>query len=251
MQIFENCICVAQARVIAGRKRDSHICTIAYQPKHSRFLRLCIPYVPGRSPALRRWSSFTFEGTKDTLPNIDTREESWDVVSLSSNAILKKDSQKRQIHRALLSEYKFEAQLNADRQSIGVLIPEPTSLDFSLRRFNPNNPKDQKKLGHQELMASKGIWFPPFEVLVKGSYQKNGMQKSFNKQLLAWDVYEALRNTRKNVDPFEAIYRYRNPYMITGNLPKIRNSFMVIGILSAPDGMIERYGLQPKQLAFA
>ena len=117
------------------------------------FSGLCIPYIPGRSPALRRWSSFTFEGTKDTLPNIDTREESWDVVSLSSNAILKKDSQKRQIHRALLNEYKFEAQLNADRQSIGVLIPEPTSLDFSLRRFNPNNPKDQKKLGHQELMA--------------------------------------------------------------------------------------------------
>lgn len=248
MPIFKGCICVAQARVIAGHKRDSHICTIAYQPEHSRFLRLCIPYVPGRSPALRRWSCFDFEGTKDTLPNVDTREESWDAVSLVRGPVLKKDSDKRQVHRALLAEYRFEGELNANRQSIGVLIPEPKSLDFSLRRFNPHNPTDQKKLSHQQLMAAKGIWFPPFEVKVKGKYRKDGELEPFNKQLLAWDVYEALRNTDKGVDPFEAIYRYRNPYMITGNLPKRRNSFMVIGVLSAPDGAIDECAIH-QQLA--
>lgn len=250
MPIFKDCICVAQARVIAGHKRDSHICTIAYQPEQSRFLRLCIPYVPGRSPALRRWSCFDFEGTKETLPNVDTREESWDAVSLVRGPVLTKDSEKRQVHRALLAEYRFEGELNANRQSIGILIPEPRSLDFSLKRFNPHNPADQKKLGHQQLMAAKGIWFPPFEVQVKGKYRKDGQLKPFNKQLLAWDVYEALRNTDKGVDPFEAIYRYRNPYMITGNLPKRRNSFMVIGVLSAPDGAIERCAIH-QQLAFA
>lgn len=249
MPIFKNCICVAQARVIAGRKRDSHICTIAYQPDQSKFLRLCIPYVPGKSPALKRWYRFDFEGSKDTLPNIDTREESWDVVSLVKDSILKKESEKRQVHRALLSQYKYEGELNANRQSIGILIPVPKTLEFSLKRFNPHNPSDQKKLGHQQLMASKGIWFPPFEVQVKGSYRKNGELKSFNKQLLAWDVYEALRNTEKKVDPFEAIYRYRNPYMIIGNLPKQRNAFMVIGILSAPDGAIQECAIN-QQLIF-
>lgn len=250
MPIFRNCICVAQARVIAGRKRDSHICTIAYQPDQSKFLRLCIPYTPGKSPALKRWHCFDFIGSKDTLPSVDTREESWDVVDLIKGAILKKDSDKREVHRALLSQYRYEGELNANRQSIGVLIPEPKTLQFSLNRFNPHNPSDQKKLGHQQLMASKGIWFPPYEVQVRGSYRKDGQLKSFNKQLLAWDVYEALRNTEKNVDPFQAIYRYRNPYMITGNLPKRRNSFMAIGVLSAPDGAIEECAIH-QQLSIA
>lgn len=250
MQTFKNCVCIAQARVIAGRKRDSHICTIAFQPEQSRFLRLCIPYVPGRSPALRRWSCFDFEGTKDSLPSVDTREESWDAVSLTRGPVLKKLSDKRQVHRALLAEYRYEGELNANRQSIGILIPEPKSLDFSLRRFNPHDPSDQKKLGHQQLMASKGIWFPPFEVRIKGSYRKDGQLKTFDKQLLAWDVYEALRNKEKGVDPFEVIYGYRNPYMITGNLPKQRNSFMVIGVLSAPCGAIEQCAIN-QQLSFA
>lgn len=248
MSIFKDCICVAQARVIAGHKRDSHICTIAFQPSQSRFLRLCIPYVQGRSPALRRWSCFDFEGSKETLPNVDTREESWDVVSLTRGPVLKKDSEKRQVHRALLAQYRYEGELNADCQSIGLLIPEPKSLRFEQRHFSPHDPDDQKRLAHLALMADKGIWFPPFEVRIKGKFRRDGRLQAFNKQLLAWDVYEALRNTDKGVDPFDVIYRYRNPYMIIGNLPKNRNSFMVIGVLSAPDGAIEECALH-QQLA--
>jgi hypothetical protein len=28
--IFEDCICIAQARVIEGKRKKAHICTIAY-----------------------------------------------------------------------------------------------------------------------------------------------------------------------------------------------------------------------------
>ena len=52
-----------------------------------------------------------------------------------------------------------------------------------------------------------------------------------------------LRNTAKpweRSNPFQAIYGYRNPYFIIGNLATQRNAFIVVGVFSAPDGFIER-----------
>lgn len=248
MQTFNDCVCIAQARVIAGFKKESHICTIAFQPEQSRFLRLCVPYVSGRSPVIKRWSRFDFDGTKESLPSIDTREESWDAVRIRRRDSIKKQSEKRLIHRAILSEYRYQDELKESRESIGLLIPIPGSLRFNRPELSPHNPADKKKLHRIKHMAEKGIWFPSYEVKVSGQFMRDGKPKQFNRQLLAWDVYEALRNGA--VNPFEVIARYRNPYFITGNTSQYRDGFMMIGVLSAPDGAIEECAIH-QQLSIA
>lgn len=236
MQTFSGCVCIAQARIIAGFKRDSHICTIAFQPSQSRFLRLCVPYVQGRSPIIKRWSVFDFDGTKETLPSIDTRDESWDALDIRRRSVDLTINEKARLHKSILSNYKYEAEVNRAKESIGILIPEPKSLRFQTIPLSPHEPKDQKKLERIAHMNEQGLWFPSFDVKVEGKYRQDGRSKRFAKKLLAWDVYEALR---KQLDPFQQIYKFRNPYMITGNTSQTRNGFMVIGVLSAPDRMIE------------
>lgn len=246
MKTFKDCVCIAQARVIAGFKRDSHICTIAFQPEKSRFLRLCVPYVKGRSPVVKRWTWFDFVGQKESLPSIDTREESWDAIYINRKGLIKKESEKRKIHCAVLSEYRYQNELKERRESIGLLIPIPGSLRFNRRELSPYDPAEKKKLDRIEHMTKQGIWFPSYEVKVTGEFMQAGKRKKFNRQLLAWDVYEALRSGLTN--PFQAITNYRNPYFITGNTSQHRDGFMLIGVLSAPDGAIENYAIN-QQLA--
>lgn len=243
MERFNDCICIAQARVIAGFKRDPHICTIAYQPSTSQFLRLCIPFVHGRSPLIKRWRLFSFEATKEGLGN-DNRDESWNLVSMSHvdrKPITEK--QRREIHCKILSTYKYESELNEQRGSIGLLVPIPESLRFTQEHLSARRPDEAKQLERVAMMKEKGIWYPSFKVRISGRYMKDGQAKQFHKQLIAWDVYEALR-IGGNRNPFAAINTYRNPYLIIGNLAAQRNSWVVVGVMSAPDGAIENHALQ-------
>lgn len=240
MSSFKDCVCISQARIISGRQKGTHICTIAYQPAEQKFLRLCVPYAKGKSPVLKRWSVFDFEGTKEGLQN-DTRDETWNAKTLRRRGTSLDAAAKRSIHASILSNYKYESELNSDRLSVGLLIPEKKTLDFDIKHFNPNVEKDQKQIERSEYMAGLGIWFPTYKVMVRGKRRCEGEVKPFAKQLLAWDVYEALR--KNEVDPFAQIYDYNNPYMIIGNLATQRRAFMVIGVLSAPPGYIEKYAI--------
>ena len=241
MSSFKDCVCISQARIISGRQKGTHICTIAFQPAEQKFLRLCVPYSRDRLPVLKRWSVFDFDGTKEGLKN-DTRDETWNAERVRPTHSLKDDSQaKRSIHASILSNYKYESELNSDRLSIGLLIPQKNSLKFYRENYSPSTKEDQKQLERGKYMADLGIWFPPYKVFVKGKRRCEGRVRAFTKQLLAWDVYEALR--KNEVDPFAQIYDYTNPYMILGNLATQRRAFMVIGVLSAPPGYIEKYAI--------
>jgi hypothetical protein len=247
MQSFEDCVCIAQARVIAGFKREPHICTIAYQPSTSQFLRICIPFTLDRSPVIKRWAQFSFEGTKDGLGN-DNRDESWNLLKLhSTRSKPLTQGQKNAIHQSILSEYRYESELNDAKGSIGLLIPIPETLKCYSEHLSARNEEDRKELERGEMLKQKGIWYPPFKVKIKGSYLKEGNRKAFNKQLLAWDVYEALRlgGTR---NPFAAIDTYKHPYLIIGNLATQRRGWVVVGVLSAPKGAIENCAIH-QQLA--
>lgn len=249
MARFDDCVCIAQARVIAGFKREPHICTIAYQPSSNQFLRLCIPFIQGQSPTIKRWRLFSFEGAKEGLAN-DTREESWQLTKLigvSRDQITSR--QQRDIHCQVLSSYRYETELNEQRDSIGLLIPVHETIRLIQDWLSPKSEDDAKELQRVALLKEKGIWYPSFKVRIKGKYMKDGKPKPFDKQVLAWDVYEALR-CGGNRNPFAAIYNYRNPYMIIGNLATQRNSWVVVGILSAPDRAIQRHALN-QQLAIA
>ena len=247
MQTFEDCVCIAQARVIAGYKKEPHICTIAYQPTTDQFLRICIPFVQGRSPAIKRWRTFSFQGSKEDLAN-DNREESWNLMRLlttSQQTISEKE--KREIHCRILSNYRYECELNDQRDSIGLLIPIADSLKFTREHLSLRRPDEAKELDRAQMLQQKGIWYPSFKVRVRGSYMRDGQRCNFNKQLIAWDVYEALRLGGSR-DPFAAIDTYRNPYLIIGNLAAQRKAWVVVGVLSAPDGAIERHAIH-QQLA--
>ena len=234
--IFNDCICLAQARVIAGRKREPHICTIAFHEPSESFLRFCLPFQVNRTPAVKRWQRFDFQGDKESLTN-DNRRETWHYGSVLGKSATVSQREQTALHGKILRQYQYEHELNEERSSIGVLIP---AKGFKLwqEHLSPNEPSDAKELERCKLMAEKGIWYPDFKVMAKGSRMVDGDKRSFKKTVVAWDVYEAIRTGRSN--PFQAIYGYRNPYFIIGNLATQRNAFIVVGVLSAPDGAIER-----------
>jgi hypothetical protein len=233
--IFEDCVCLAQARVIAGRKREPHICTIAFHEPSEQFLRFCLPFRPDRTPAVKRWQRFTFQGDKDKLTN-DNRRETWHYGSVLGRSITASQREQTALHNKILHQYRYENELNEDKSSIGVLIP---SRSFKLwqEHLSPSDPTDAKELDRCNLMRDKGIWYPDFKVKIKGHRMVDGIKRSFEKTVVAWDVYEAIRTGRSN--PFQSIYAYRNPYFIIGNLASKRNAFIVVGVLSAPSGAIE------------
>lgn len=234
--IFDDCICLAQARVIAGRKKEPHICTIAFHESSESFMRFCLPFDPKKSPAVKRWHRFSFEGSKDGLGN-DNRRETWHYGSVLRKFGSASQREQAALHGKILRQYQYEYELNKERSSIGILIP---MRGFKLwqEHLSPNNPSDAKELERCNLMQSKGVWYPDFKVKVKGHRMVDGSRRSFEKTVVAWDVYEAIRSGRSN--PFQSIYGYRNPYFIIGNLATQRNAFIVVGVLSAPDGFIDR-----------
>jgi hypothetical protein len=218
--IFKNCVCIAQARVIEGKRKKAHICTIAYHMDGDQFIRVCLPFSRDQETGIRRWSVFAFDG--DKIPN-DTRAESYDFGRLLGVGDKLSEAHRQELHQLILSHYQYENELNEHRRSIGILLPLPGSLSFEL------SPLDTREQEYRKLMAAKGIFFPDFKLYVCGRRTKDG--NPFRKQLLQWDVFEALR---KGVDPFSALNSYRDPYIIMGNTPWVRNAFMAVSILSAP-----------------
>lgn len=243
--IFENCICLAQARVIAGRKREPHICTIAFHEPTESFLRFCLPFQLNRSPAVKRWHRFSFEGNKENLGN-DTRQETYHYGSIKDRHGPVTRGHQSLLHRKILSQYKYEHELHEQKASIGIVLPEP-GFKLWQEHLSPHNPNDIKELARCELMKEKGIWYPDFRVMIKGHRLVEGKRRNFEKSMVAWDVYEALRGGK--VNPFQSIYGYKNPYLIVGNLATRRNAFIVIGVLSAPDNAIAQCAIA-QQLSF-
>jgi hypothetical protein len=232
--IFDNCICIAQARVIEGKRKKAHICTIAYHQSTDAFLRICLPFERGRETGIRRWHRFSFEGYKQPT---DTRTESFEfgrLLSIQSQLVLR---EKFELHQKILSLYRYEAELNNEKKSIGLLIPEPGSLRFI------SKPLTEREQEYRSLMKEKGLFFPDYKIHVTGRSAQ--FKNRFNKQLVQWDLFEAIR---KRVDPFPALQSFKNPYIIIGNTPWKRDSFMAISILSAPSKAISHAHFQQLNL---
>ena len=235
MAVFRDCVCIAQARLISGRKTPPHICTLAYYPHEQRFLRVRLPFDGTLASNIRRWQLFSFEGEK--IAN-DVRKESLGFDRLITIGSKVSDSKRRALHRQILSSYKTHDEMNADRDGVGILIPKRGSL-----RFRVKEQRTTEK-NYRQNTSSAGIYYPDKEIYVHcKAEQFKGESK---KLLLAWDAIEAIR---KGNNPFSVYQSYKNPYMLVGNHYKNKTSFMVIGILSAPDGFIE-YAFS-QQLALA
>ena len=232
--IFENCICIAQARVIEGKRKKAHICTIAYHELTDAFLRICLPFERGRETGIRRWHRFSFEGSQQPT---DTRSESFEFGRLLSVQGQLGLNEKFLLHQKILSLYRYESELNNDKKSIGLLIPEPGSLRFNRKSLS------EREQEYRSLMREKGLFFPDYKIHVTGRSAQ--FKNRFNKQLVQWDLFEAIR---KKVDPFPALQTFKNPYIIIGNTPWKRDSFMAISILSAPSKAIRHAYFQQLDL---
>ena len=232
--IFESCICIAQARVIEGKRKKAHICTIAYDESTDAFLRICLPFERGRETGIRRWHRFSFEGSQQPT---DTRTESFEFGRLLSIQGQLGLNEKLALHQKILSLYRYESELNNDKKSIGLLIPEPGSLRFNRKSLS------EREHEYRLLMREKGLFFPDYKIHVTGRSAQ--FKNRFNKQLVQWDLFEAIR---KKVDPFPALQGFKNPYIIIGNTPWKRDSFMAISILSAPSKAISHAHFQQLDL---
>jgi hypothetical protein len=235
MSSFKDCICIAQARLISGRKSPPHICTLAYYPHEHRFLRVRLPFDGTLASSIRRWQRFSFEGEKIAT---DVRKESLGFVKLKALGSMVSDANKRELHRQILSSYKPESELNQNRDGVGILIPKPGSLRFHVKQ------QCQQEEHYRQNTSAAGLYYPDKEIYVScRAGQFSGRSK---KLLLAWDAIEALR---KGNNPFPVYEKYKHPYMLVGNHYKNKRAFMVIGILSAPAGFID-YAFS-QQLALA
>lgn len=235
MAVFRDCVCIAQARLISGRKTPPHICTLAYYPQEQRFLRVRLPFDGTLVSSIRRWQFFSFEGKK--IPT-DVRKESLGFDRLIAVGSKVSNNERRALHRQILSNYKTEDEMNADRDGVGILIPKRGSLRFTVKE------QQSSEKNYRENTSSTGIYYPDREIYVHCKAKQ--FKTRSKKLLLAWDAIEAIR---KGNNPFPVYEEYKNPYMLLGNHYKNKTSFMVIGILSAPDGFIE-YAFS-QQLALA
>ena len=222
MQIFDNCICIAQARVIEGKRKKAHICTIAFHETSNSFVRICLPFDRSKESNIRRWNRFSFRGKADPS---DTRLESFAFAELISVQGKINEEKKRAIHRKILQKYKHEKEYNESKQSIGVLLFEPGSVRFKQK------PLTDREEEYRQIMADKGLFFPSFKLYISG--KSSQFKSRFEKQFVQWDFFEAIR---KGNDPLDAYNTFLEPYIILGNTPWKRDSFMAISILSAPLG---------------
>ena len=223
MALYKDCVCLAQARLIEGKKKKAHVCTIALHRPSGGFIRLCLPFDSSPASLVRRWDVFSFEGESDGK---DTRQESVNLRAFLGKHGVTTRGERNNVHRHVLSTYKYENELNERRQSVGVLIFDKSTVAFEK---GPLSPREEE---YRLIMKEKGLFFPEFKLLMSartGGYQS----RQFKKQVLEWNFYEAMR---KGIDPIDAFRQYKEPYAILGNTPWVRNGFMIVSILSAPAG---------------
>ena len=243
---FKDCVVIAQARVIEGKKTPPHICNIVWDLIDNNFIRITCPFSFKEKP-LKRWEKFSFWGDKVNIIPGDTREETWGInnSSLRTDHIKLNTAEKNELHKNILnnySKYNSEQKLNEDKKSIGILIPRKSALKI-YRELCPKEVERKKQMNQDGLYHSEYVYKITGKKLEKNIWFKNKEQKNFEKTLIARDIIEVERQ-RRYVDLNNIIHSYKNPYIIIGNTPFKRNAFVAIGILSAPEKYIEDYGLK-------
>ena len=243
---FKDCVVIAQARVIEGKKTSPHICTIVWDLIDNNFIRITCPFSLKEKP-LKRWKRFSFFGDKENVIAGDTREETWGInnFNLFPSKEDLKVAEKKEIHKKILTayaNYNSEQKLHEDRKSIGILIPKKSSLKICREIC-------EKEIERKKYMNKDGLYHSEYVYKITGKkyekhiWFKNKEEKSFEKTLIARDIVEAERQKRDS-DLNNIIHSYKNPYIIIGNTPFKRNAFVAVGILSAPEKYIEDYGLK-------
>jgi hypothetical protein len=219
-------ICIAQARVIGGRVKSPHVCSVVFDNERETLLRTCLPMKRRDEMPVRRWTVFTAELERDYS---DPRAESYIPVegSIKETGVLN-EAGKAFMHAGLVGMATPEDELVSAKASLGVKLVVPESL-----RFHVNTP-DPHHLHIAEALGKLGIYYPSKSFKISGVDQITG--KRFNRMLLDWQIAERLRQNGENYSEIkEVLSRYKHPYFIIGTTPKHQTSFMAISMLSSPE----------------
>lgn len=227
IDMLKQLICVAQARLIAGKNTKPHICSIALDREENKLLRVCLPYGSSFNMPVRRWSVFTVELEKQSR---DTRIESYFIRGHIQDC--EKGKGTPALHRQLLNLAVPEAQLIDENRTIGIKKVDSLKLHFlSLDERN----KNIEDVMHDEYDLSY------IKKVIRVSGTDSLTKENYKRLLLDWQLYETMRKqgnveelsvTIKNLK--ETIEKYRHPYFVTGTTRRRRKQFMSISILSSP-----------------
>lgn len=227
IDMLKQLVCVAQARLIAGRNTKPHICSIALDQEENKLLRVCLPYGSSFHMPVRRWSVFTAELEKQSR---DTRIESYFING--SIQICEKGKGTPGLHRQLLNLAVPEAQLIDENRTIGVKKIDSLKLHFLSLDERNNNIKNVMSDEYDLSYIRKVIRVSGVDSLTKEKY---------GRLLLDWQLYETMRKQR-NIEELsvtiknlrKTIEKYKHPYFITGTTRRRRKHFMSISVLSSP-----------------
>lgn len=213
-------VVVAQARPIAGRKKDAHVCTILFDPADSLLYRTRFPL--GSAP--RRWD---FVAANLYLSSEDRRRESRQVTDVEKLKQLK-TSEKTEVHRKLLNMALTEQEAIDGKLSINV--SKISAVKLGAHTWNDG--KDQRMIQNAR---RKGINIAPKKLKVICTPLYSHTTPNFHKTYLEWGANHRLIREGPSIIPElkHTISSIKHPYLITGTHYRHTKSFMAIAVMAS------------------
>lgn len=226
-------IVIAQARPIAGRRRDPHVCTILLDPEAEKLYRVTFEYA--QSP--RKWDRVSVNLYKAST---DSRRESMFVTDVKLLSKLSKKSQNI-VHKQLLNMATSEQEAVEDGRSINV-----TKIrSITLRKESWSKDSIHVK----ENSSKKGINLAPIQLRAVCTPFYEHKSPQMNRKYLEWGANYRLLTEGEQAFPGikKAIASIKYPYLIVGNHYRHTKDFMAISVMSSPIP----YGLGEQQNLFS
>lgn len=213
-------IVIAQARPIAGRKADPHVCSILFDPERMNLYRVRFSYE--ESP--RKWEMIAANLYKS---HRDSRKESMYVTDLEIQRKLTKAEQNN-VHKSLLNSATSELEAVEDGRSINITKIKT----ITLRRESYTS----KDINMRRNSYKKGIPLPPFKIKAVCELLYEHKSKQTNRLYLEWGAnFKLIRDGVKSFKEVKAsISSIKYPYLIVGSHHRHTKDFMAIAAMSSP-----------------
>ena len=213
-------IVVAQARPIAGRRRDPHVCTILLDSEALKLYRVTFEY--NQSP--RKWDKVEVNLYKATR---DSRRESMFVTDVKLIDKLSKKSQNI-VHQQLLNMATSEQE--AVEQGRSINVTKIKSITLHKESWNKDN------IHVKENSSKKGINLAPIQLRAVCTPLYTHKTPQMNRKYLEWGAnYRLLVEGEKAFPSIKkAIASIKYPYLIVGNHYRHTKDFMAISVMSSP-----------------
>ena len=213
-------IVIAQARPIAGKRKDPHVCTILLDPAQDKLYRVRFDYK--ESP--RKWETVAVNLYKSQQ---DARLESMLVTDVQCINKLSKKLQNA-VHIKLLNMATSELEAVEENRSIN--ITKIKSIALRKEAWT------EKNIHVKENSRKKGIELAPVQLRAFCEPFYEHKTPHLNRKYLEWGANYRLFREGEAAFPSikKAIAAIKYPYLIVGNHYRHTKDFMAISVMSAP-----------------